>query len=107
MFTCSNESEGIQVICSCCHKERECPETIILSEEDKLTVAKMSGKAPPDSFSYCAPCWRVLSDRKKGANLLRGQYQELLRKTGHSNPSAAGKAYYNYLTNLGTKDPKP
>jgi hypothetical protein len=84
------------MLCGVCGKERECPTTITLSEEMKETL-QAQGLTPPDEYHYCAPCWRMVSDRERGARLLSGFFQVNLTGLGYANVDKAGAKLHAFL----------
>jgi hypothetical protein len=67
-----------------------------LTEAVKDTLREQ-GLTPPNEYHYCAPCWRVVSDRERGAQLLRGFFQVNLKGLGYANADKAGERLHAFL----------
>lgn len=83
--------------CAVCRKDRPCPHEVQLTPEQQKSLRKLTGREPPMVFHYCEPCWRVLSDRERGAALMRGVYQTALVNMGHPNAAKAGERLQAFL----------
>lgn len=79
---------------------RQVPEgqgkTLVLSEQEKVFV-RSSGQEPPESYVYCTPCIRLLSDRESGAQLIKGTLQAQLRSSGVPQAESIATSYYQFL----------
>lgn len=80
--------------CCICGHVRDRDEMWILhpTPEEKAAIARF-GQVPVDEYLYCRPCWGILSDKEKGAQLLRGMVQMHMRTSGVSAEKAAKKMY--------------
>lgn len=68
--------------CCVCHREAHAGSTLTLSPEEKKAIEKTDGKKAPDTLFYCKPCYRILSDKERGAQFLRGMMETGLRQAG-------------------------
>lgn len=70
----------------CCVCNRDWPEikcqTVKLTEAEKQHIASVGVQKVPDAYHYCGPCWKVLSDRTMGAQLIKGTFQSGLTAKG-------------------------
>lgn len=82
--------------CDICGRDRECAETIRLTAEVKAALTE-AGVTPPEEYHYCGPCWRVVSNREQGAQLLSGFFQTTLTGLGHTNARKAGEKMHTFL----------
>lgn len=67
--------------CLICDKEltAETCHTIILTEEERRITTD-----PLDAYTYCKPCWKVISDPIRGPILMKGLVQQRMRLLGVS-----------------------
>lgn len=90
----------------CCVCDRDWPEkkcvVLTLTEEEK-TLLKANEGSTPESLAYCNPCWRVLSDRMMGAQLIKSSLQVHLRQKGVGNAEQLSQEYFNRLLSLASK----
>lgn len=83
-----------------CRRPRDVDEMYVVHTTDKEREAiRAMGAEPQDTYAYCRPCWGVVSDREKGAQLYRGLVQARFRQAGLSGiaEKQAQKAY-DFLT---------
>ena len=70
----------------CCVCNREWPDskghTVTLTEAEKQHIASVGVQTVPDAYHYCGPCWKVLSDKTMGAQLIKGTFQSGLTAKG-------------------------
>ena len=84
--------------CDVCGKDRDCPTTITLDEAQTKVVREAAGRDDVQTvYHYCAPCWRIVSDRERGARLLQGFFQAAAVQRGLPNPTKAGEKRYAFL----------
>lgn len=90
----------------CCVCNREWPKekcvVLTLTEDERAMLIKNEGSAP-ETLAYCNPCWRVLSDRMMGAQLIRSTLQVHLRQNGVGNAEQQSQAYFDRLLQLTSK----
>lgn len=92
-------------VCCVCEKEREPEKVLELTDDEKTMVRLMSGKEAPDSYSYCKPCWLLVSDRVQGPQLLKGLLQVGLKQAGVRNPEQIATKYQEFMLQHGYKKP--
>lgn len=81
----------------CCMCSKECVGvTIQLTDEEKAAVQAM-GQKPTDSYTYCRPCFRVLSDPEQGARLIQGVFHLNAKLVGLPNAEALAQKYHDLL----------
>ena len=85
------------MLCAICGRERTCEHSVKLSVDQKTTLRDMTGKNPPDEFHYCGPCWRIVSDRERGAALMRGLCQTSLASMGRADAEKQSSKLYSFL----------
>lgn len=69
--------------CCVCHRRLEGHhETIFLTPSEKQVVEEAGVRPAPNSFLYCIPCWKILADAQRGAQLMRGLGEMTLRQGG-------------------------
>ncbi len=84
--------------CCICGRFRQNLVTVTLTDEDKAFIVKTAGtKQPPDAYVYCKPCFKILSDRERGAQLMRGTIEIALRSKGNRNATKIADKYYQML----------
>lgn len=87
----------------CCVCGRDWPDaqcqTLTLSEEEKEHVRANKGK-DFGPFHYCAPCWKVLSDKNLGAQFIKGTLQSRLTLKGVPRAELWGQMLYSKLLGL-------
>jgi len=87
------------MICGIC--ERQWPDdrckVIRLTDPEKLNVQTMSGKPAPEQFVYCGPCWKLLSNRRQGAEFIAGTMRATLRAQGHPKADQIAKKTLDFL----------
>ena len=76
-----------------------------MTEEEKKFVLLSSGEEPPDEYTYCKPCYRILQDRLSGAELLKGSFLLNLKAAGVPDPEAAADRYFKLLLKKAAKSP--
>lgn len=64
--------------CCVCTQDREGGETFHLTAEEKAAI----GPEAVGSLYYCQPCLKIMHDRQKGAQLLKGLHEMRLRELG-------------------------
>lgn len=84
--------------CSVCSREwpRDKCRIISLTEEERAYI-EASGETPAETLAYCNPCWRVLSDKLMGAQLIKGTLQVHLRAKGVVNAEELSQTYFEQL----------
>ncbi len=87
----------------CCVCDRDWPDDkcqqLTLTDEERAHVVATGAKVK-EPFIYCNPCWRVLSDRMMGAQLMKSVFQLHLRQRGRFDAEVATQAYYDRLLGL-------
>jgi len=87
----------------CCVCDRQWADdlchTLHLTEDEKEYMAQ-SGQVVPDTYHYCPACWRILSDKNMGAQLIKGTIQTRLRSRGVPNADAFGQLLFKRLLEL-------
>jgi len=68
-----------------------------LTDQERAIIEKVAGEPPPIELFYCAPCYRVVTDREMGARLISGQLEIRLRLAGHPKAKQAAEAFYKLL----------
>lgn len=92
--------------CCVCDRPREREHMwIIQTTPDERAAIKKMGAVAADEYPYCRPCWRVVSDREKGAQLLKGMMQMKMRVQGAPGADDIGAKLYKFL--LERSQPKP
>ena len=84
--------------CLVCGKEGEKDFQVFkLTDEEKVLVPN-----PRDEYTYCNPCWAVLSHPIQGPMLMKGLAQQGMRMLGMPDPIAESKAsaYHQKMTDL-------
>lgn len=92
----------MKLTCCVCSRQREedaCV-TLRLTEAEKKHLAA-AGEPPVEYLSYCRPCYRTLSDREAGAQLMKGVVQIRLREAGIQNAEQLAEKFYNFLIGNG------
>ena len=75
----------MKVACAVCSRsfdEDDCKCILLTAEEKRVAVAM--GYEGPNELHYCKPCWKILTDREQGAQLIRGIAETGLRRMGLS-----------------------
>lgn len=83
-------------ICSREWNDAQC-KVIPLTEAEREHIRKTLGKEPPDRYVYCAPCWRLLSNREQGAQFIAGMIRAGLRDRADPRAEKIGRRMYQYL----------
>jgi hypothetical protein len=90
----------------CCVCDRDWPDpkcrVIVLTAAEKKYVQSM-GQEPPEQCIYCGPCWRVLSDRTQGAQLIKGAMQLQAQAQGIPNAEKLSQQFLSKLLELAKK----
>lgn len=90
----------------CCVCGREWPDerihTLQLTAEEKAHI-KSLGKEAPESYPYCFPCWKILSDKVMGAQLIKGLIQSKLRASGVQRAELLSQVFFQRLIGLKPK----
>lgn len=90
----------------CCVCGRDWPETqshvLTLTEDEKKAILSM-GHEPPDTYVYCKPCWRVLSDKLMGAQLIKGVVQGQLKANGVIGAEQTAQEFFKHILKLERK----
>jgi hypothetical protein len=92
---------------TCCVCNRDWPEdkcrTLTLTDTEKSYIRTSVGQDPPETFLYCNPCWRVLSDRLMGAQFIKGTLQVQMQARGVGNAEELSQRYFDRLLALTSK----
>jgi hypothetical protein len=74
-------------------KNREALHVIVLTEEERAQVPN-----PLDEYTYCKPCWKVLSDPRTAPALISGIAQHRLAELGVSRADEMAEKLRSKLT---------
>lgn len=88
--------------CGICGKEVAKERSVVLT----LTAAEKAGlglENPPNQCIYCRPCYRILSDKTLGLNVIRGLITLRLRQIGVVDADAAAERFTERLSKKVTK----
>jgi len=84
--------------CLICSKD--CTENqahiIKLTAQEREFLLK-SGSKPLEQYTYCKPCWRILSDPATAPDFISGLVHLNLRKIGVSNAKDLAERYKHWL----------
>lgn len=71
-----------KLTCSVCGKPApsETCKVLRLTPEE-LAAIRILGE-PPEQFTFCKACWKLVSDRERGAQLFKGLMQARMRAQG-------------------------
>ena len=87
----------------CCVCNREWPDpkchTVTLTDDEKAYI-RNNGGTVPDTYHYCGPCWKVLSDPLMGAQLIRGTIQSHLMANKVPNAEVLSQLFFKRLMGL-------
>jgi hypothetical protein len=85
--------------CINCGRERAQEEgrVVKLDDEAREMIKTLTKETAPEDFFYCAPCYRVITDREMGARLISGWFEMQLRVAGHPRAAQAAEAVYKFL----------
>jgi hypothetical protein len=85
--------------CEICGRDRQETEgTVIkLTDEEREFILLSTGSPAPLQYFYCAPCYRIVTDREQGARLISGQMEMQLRSAGHPHAHQIAERIYNFL----------
>ena len=84
----------MKAVCAVCGRDRDCPTTIHVTAEMRAAYPSIT---LPQAYHYCRPCWRLLSDREKGARLLSGLMQTQLSGQGNLDAQKMSAKFYEFL----------
>lgn len=87
------------MICGVCKREwpTESCKVIHLTDTERLSVKRATGQEAPTEYIYCKPCWKLLSDRRQGAQYIAGTMQASLKSHGHPKAEEVGKKMLDFL----------
>lgn len=91
-----------EVQCCVCKRQKgrdEC-EILVLTDKEKEALAQAGDTETGDELAYCKPCWRVVSDRQKGADLQKGLVQVSLQQLGVPTAEAIAESYRQKLLSI-------
>ena len=94
------------VECGICGRERErrtC-KVIKVTEAERQQITDI-GQTPLDEYIYCNPCWRAISNRLTGPQLMKGLFLVRMRHLGVPNADHLANQYYANLLAKMPKDP--
>lgn len=87
------------MICGIC--DRKWPDdrchVLTLTDAEREQVVRMTGKEAPKEYIYCGPCWKLLSNRRQGAEFIAGSMQSSLRAEGHPKADVIAKKTLDFL----------
>jgi len=95
-------AEKICCVCSRILGEQE-GQLLTLTEAEKEYIRMATGEEAPESYIYCKPCYRILSDRNAGAQLLVGTLKNTLKAWGSYGAEKAAKEYQRFLLGKAAK----
>lgn len=93
------------MICCVCGRDRDPAQTIVLTPEERAAAQRLTKEPVADSYPYCKPCWAIISDKRQGAELLKGLLQAGLRRAGVPNADSLAGKYREFVLEKGTKKP--
>ena len=92
---------------NCCVCDRSLGEKegqlLTLTEAEKEYIKTATREEAPSDLIYCKPCYRILSDRNAGAQLLVGTLKNTLRAWGSHGADKAAKEYETFLLGKAAK----
>ena len=87
------------MICGICNRkwpDDRC-QVLRLTEEERTHAGRMTGKEAPAEYIYCGPCWKLLSNRRQGAEFIAGSMKASLRAEGHPKADLISKRTLDFL----------
>lgn len=75
-----------------------------LTEAEKEAIRR-TGVEPKDEVAYCPPCYRIITDREKGARLMQGLLHHSLQSLPQPISEKLADKFYRLLLERGR--PKP
>ena len=75
-----------------------------LTDAEKEAIRR-TGVEPLDEVAYCQPCYRVITDREKGARLMQGLLHHSLKGLPQATSERLADKFYRLLIDRG--HPKP
>lgn len=92
--------------CCVCARERakESMTRITLTDEERAFVLKFRGVNVTE-YWYCKPCMSILSDKRQGAELIKGALQVQLQARGIRNAEKIAQKVYDKLIEKAAKGP--
>lgn len=85
--------------CGVCGTEVRNGTVIELTIEEKILI----GPTAPDSVIYCKGCWRVCNNLQQGGQLLKGLYENALRKSGVPEAGERAQLFHKKLLAAATR----
>jgi hypothetical protein len=94
----------MKVACCVCNRQKEESDgqTYVLTNAEKATLVK-SGQTPLDKYFYCRPCFRMISDPEKAAQLIKGVVQVTLTAQGNPKAEEIATRYYQFYLRNGKR----
>jgi len=89
------------VICTLC--QQSWPDTdcqVVTLTEEEVVQLKEQGHNPPSQYTYCKPCWKVLSNPVSGPAVLRGLFEHHLKRVGVVNAEELADKYHKRLVEM-------
>jgi hypothetical protein len=68
--------------CCICHRPHDKCEVVVLTSDEKAVLRTSGWSNVPDSLAYCPPCWKITTDKERGAQFMRGLGEATLRRYG-------------------------
>lgn len=85
--------------CCICHRPqldmKRC-EVLTLTPEERQALTA-SGQPDTDKLVYCKPCYRIATDRKRGAAFMKGLAETALRRAGVADAEARAQKFHDQL----------
>ena len=77
----------MDVECQICGrmKSRKTSQVYETTEEERAALRRMGDANPSREVAYCRPCFRILSDPERSADLMKGVIEQRLRALGVPN----------------------
>jgi hypothetical protein len=82
-----------------CRRERDKATCRVFATtaEERETLRAMGEVDPPEEYVYCRPCFRMLEDPERAANLMKGVVEVQLRSIGVPNAGAVAEKFKQRL----------
>ena len=94
----------MKLACCICNRQKEESEgkTFVLTDAEKASLVKIR-QSPLDKYFYCRPCFRMISDPEKAAQLIKGVVQVSLTAQGNPKAEAIATRYYQFYLRNGKR----
>ena len=64
-----------------------------------------TGEPPPEKYTYCKPCHRILQNPLSGAELIKGTLAATLKANGVPNAEKVAEQYFRFLIKRAAPEP--